>query len=77
MLARTCARCGRMLTADNFVVSQQGDTVHQRCWRNGYPKPPSESDPLCPICLRPIKLSDMVTGRRDDLIHTGCGYTRS
>jgi hypothetical protein len=35
-----------------------------------------ESDPLCPVCLRPIAASDMVTGRRDDLIHADCDYTR-
>jgi hypothetical protein len=35
-----------------------------------------ESDPLCPVCLRPIAAADMVTGRRDDLIHADCDYTR-
>lgn len=34
------------------------------------------SDPLCPVCLGPIKATDKVRGLRDDLMHESCDYTR-
>jgi hypothetical protein len=64
------------LITDNFVLSPKGAAFHQRCWRARHQRDLRESDPLCPICLQPIKLSDMVTGRQDDLMHAECDYTR-
>jgi hypothetical protein len=32
----------------------------------------ADSAPLCPACLQPIELSDVVAGRRDDLMHERC-----
>jgi hypothetical protein len=34
------------------------------------------NDPICPVCLEPIKATDKVRGIRDDLMHEGCDYTR-
>jgi hypothetical protein len=40
------------------------------------PKDSKEDDPICPVCLQPIKASDKVRGRSDDLIHESCDYTQ-
>lgn len=32
------------------------------------------ADPVCPVCLKPIKPTDQVAGARDDLIHRKCDY---
>jgi hypothetical protein len=78
-----CARCSLPLTDDNIIISPQGETFHQRCWsgpldRLAEPRTPvvRKSEPICPVCLQPIKPSDMVTGLRDDLMHEACDYTR-
>jgi hypothetical protein len=34
------------------------------------------SDPLCPVCLAPIKPDDKVRGLGNDLMHEKCDYTR-
>jgi len=36
----------------------------------------SREDPICPVCLEPIKASDKVRGRSDDLIHESCDYAQ-
>ncbi|HSE93594.1 MAG TPA: hypothetical protein VLF19_09835 [Methylomirabilota bacterium] len=35
----------------------------------------SKDDPICPVCLQPIKASDKVRGRSDELIHESCDCT--
>lgn len=40
------------------------------------PKDLGEDDPICPVCLQPIRASDKVRGLADDLMHEGCDYTR-
>lgn len=36
----------------------------------------SKDDPICPVCLAPIKASDKVRGRSDELMHESCDYAR-
>jgi len=40
------------------------------------PKDLGGSDPICPVCLAPIKPKDKVRGLGDDLMHEDCDYTR-
>lgn len=35
-----------------------------------------KDDPICPICLEPIKSKDRVAGVRDDLMHEACDHAR-
>ncbi len=32
----------------------------------------SGKDPVCPVCRKPIRASDKVRGRSDELIHESC-----
>jgi hypothetical protein len=36
----------------------------------------AKDDPICPVCLQPIKASDKVRGRSDDLMHESCDYAQ-
>lgn len=36
----------------------------------------SKDDPICPLCRQPIKASDRVRGRSDDLMHESCDYAQ-
>jgi hypothetical protein len=40
------------------------------------PKDLDSSDPICPVCLAPIKPKDKVHGLGDDLTHEACDYMR-
>jgi hypothetical protein len=35
-----------------------------------------KDDPLCPVCLAPIKPSDLVAGIGDEMMHEACAHAR-
>ena len=38
-------------------------------------RPTFGTTPICPVCLQPIKATEMVTGSGDDVMHQQCDYT--
>lgn len=86
-----CAICGRRTGRDEreFEIQFARDgglpgldkyDVHIRCFAAWELERHSAGltgwNPLCPVCLEPIKASHKVHGLRDDLMHEGCDYTR-
>ena len=63
-----CTNCGRRIDVLHLATS---GTVE-----GATPQDMGSSDPICPVCLEPIKATDKVHGIGADLMHEGCDYTR-
>jgi hypothetical protein len=70
IMAGVCAKCG--LQTETLQLTRVGAATVERA----SPEDLGSSDPLCPVCLEPIRASDKVRGSGDDLMHEGCDDTR-